>query len=119
MPKSGEITGILKTMQDEMSKTLSEITTDEDAAKASFSDLVSAKTKEIEALSKAIETKSKRVGELAVELVMMKNDLDDTQEALLEDKKFYADLSKNCKTKEDEWAGIQQMRAQELVALAD
>jgi len=50
---------------------------------------------------------------------MMKNDLTDTQEALIEDQKFYADLKKNCVTKEDEWAGIQAMRAQELVALAD
>merc|ERR1719161_3078265 len=80
---------------------------------------MAAKTKEIEALTKAIETKSKRVGELAVEIVMMKNDLTDTQEALLEDKKFYADLSKNCATKEAEWATIQEQRAMELVALAD
>merc|ERR1719326_16448 len=119
MPASGEITGILKTMEDEMSKTLADITADETAAVSAHKELVSAKTKEIEALTKAIETKSKRVGELAVEIVMMKNDLDDTEKALVEDKKFYADLSKNCATKEDEWANIQQQRAAELVALAD
>merc|ERR1719321_1549617 len=102
-----------------MSKTLADITADEDSAKASFTDLMSAKTKEIQALSKAIETKSKRVGELAVEIVMMKNDLSDTQAALLDDKKFYADLKTNCATKEDEWAEIQKNRAAELVALAD
>merc|ERR1719456_1950040 len=119
MPRSSEITGILKSMEDEMSKTLADITSDEDSAIASYKDLMAAKTKEIEALTKAIETKSKRVGELAIEIVMMKNDLDDTQAALLEDKKFYADLSKNCATKEAEWDDIQAMRAQELVALAD
>jgi len=119
MPKSGEITGILKSMEDEMSKTLEEITADETSSKSSFEELVSAKTKEIQALTKAIEVKSKRVGELAVEIVMMKNDLDDTQAALIEDKKFYADLSKNCETKEKEWGDIQAMRAAELVALAD
>merc|ERR1719407_122655 len=106
-------------MEDEMSKTLADITSDEDSAIAGYKDLMAAKTKEIEALTKAIEVKSKRVGELAVEIIMMKNDLDDTEAALLEDKKFYADLSKNCKTKEDEWAEIQQQRALELVALAD
>merc|ERR1719201_2957493 len=119
IPKSGEITGILKTMEDEMSKTLADITADEKAAATSHDELVTAKTKEIQALSKAIETKSKRVGELAVEIVMMKNDLSDTQAALLDDKKFYADLKTNCATKEDEWGEIQQMRAMELVALAD
>jgi chromosome segregation ATPase len=119
MPKSGEITGILKTMEDEMSKTLADITADEDSAVASFKELMAAKTKEIESLTKAIETKSKRVGELAVELVMMKNDLDDTQTALMEDQKFARDLEKNCATKEKEWDEICAERAQELVALAE
>jgi len=119
MPKSGEITGILKTMEDEMSKTLAEITADENASAASFKELVAAKSKEIQALTSAIETKSKRVGNLAIELVMMKNDLTDTEAALIEDQKFYADLGKNCKTKAAEWDEIQQNRALEMVALAD
>merc|ERR1719409_898397 len=102
-----------------MSKTLADITADENSAVATYKELMAAKSKEIEALTKAIEVKSKRVGELAVEIVMMKNDLTDTQQALLEDKKFYADLSKNCATKEAEWSDIQQMRAAEMVALAD
>jgi len=119
VPKSGEITGILKTMEDEMSKTLADITADEKAAATSHDELVTAKTKEIQALSKAIETKSKRLGELAVEIVMMKNDLSDTEAALLEDKQFYGDLKQNCATKEGEWADIQKMRAMEMVALAD
>jgi len=119
MPKSGEITGILKSMEDEMSKTLADMTADETASLASYKELVGAKTKEIQALSKAIEVKSKRVGDLAVEIVMMQNDLDDTEAALLDDKKFYGDLKQNCATKEGEWAEIQQMRAMELVALAD
>jgi len=119
MPKSGEITGILKTMTDEMSKTLADLTADETASAASHTELVAAKTKEVQALSKAIEVKSKRVGDLAVEIVMMKNDLDDTEAALLDDQKFYGDLKQNCATKEGEWAEIQKMRAMELVALAD
>mmetsp|Transcript_83427 Transcript_83427/g.131366 ORF Transcript_83427/g.131366 Transcript_83427/m.131366 type:complete len:714 (-) Transcript_83427:47-2188(-) len=119
MPKSQEIVGILKTMEDEMSKTLEDITSDEESAVASFKELMAAKSKEIESLTKAIETKSKRVGELAIELVMMKNDLDDTQAALMDDRKFMADLEKNCATKEKEWDEIQAMRAQELVALAE
>merc|ERR1719271_2318538 len=119
MPRSGEITGILKSMEDEMSKTLADITADEESAVSTYEDLMAAKKKEIEALTKAIETKSKRVGELAVEIVMMKNDLSDTQAALLDDKKFLADLSKNCETKQAEWDEITKQRALELVALAD
>jgi septal ring factor EnvC (AmiA/AmiB activator) len=119
MPASGQITGILKTMEDEMSATLKDITADEESAVSTNQELMAAKQKEIEALTKAIEVKSKRVGELAVEIVMMKNDLSDTEAALVDDKKFLADLSSNCETKEAEWGEIQQMRAQELVALAD
>jgi len=119
IPKSGEITGILKTMADEMSKTLADITAEEDSAISSYEALMAAKKKEIESLTVAIETKSKRVGDLGVEIAMMKNDLDDTQEALMEDKAFLADLSKNCETKEKEWGEIKEMRATEMVALAD
>merc|ERR1712232_417985 len=77
------------------------------------------KTKEVNALTKAIETKMQRSGELAVKIVEMKNDLGDTAEALVEDKKFLADLEKNCATKQEEWATIVKTRNEELLALAD
>merc|ERR1712129_608210 len=81
--------------------------------------LMAAETKEVNALTKAIEQKMTRVGELAVSIVQMKNDLGDTAEALLEDKKFLADLEKNCATKEAEWGEIVATRNEELLALAD
>jgi len=49
----------------------------------------------------------------------MKNDLGDTAEALVEDKKFLADLEKNCATKQAEWEEIVKTRNEELLALAD
>merc|ERR1719482_2599029 len=49
----------------------------------------------------------------------MKEDLDDTQKSLAEDKAFLADLEKNCKTKEAEWAEICKTRAEELLALQE
>jgi len=56
---------------------------------------------------------------LAVEIVQMKNDLGDTEAALIEDKAFLADMEKNCKTKSAEWESIVNTRNQELLALAD
>eukprot|EP00812_Abedinium_dasypus_P011027 NODE_460_length_1546_cov_365.077129.p1 GENE.NODE_460_length_1546_cov_365.077129~~NODE_460_length_1546_cov_365.077129.p1 ORF type:complete len:444 (-),score=199.21 NODE_460_length_1546_cov_365.077129:198-1481(-) len=50
---------------------------------------------------------------------MMKNDLEDTQEALAEDKKFLEDLEKNCATKAAEWEERKKTRAEELRALAE
>merc|ERR1719169_222073 len=68
-PASGQITGILKTMHDEMSKDFSEEKAAEEAAIKAYDELMAAKTKEVNALTKAIEEKMTRAGELAVEIV--------------------------------------------------
>jgi len=112
-PASGQITGILKTMHDEMDASLTEATTAENAAISAFDSLLAAKTKEINALTKAIESKMTRSGELSVEIVQMKNDLGDTEEALIEDKAFLADLDKTCATKKAEWEVIVSTRNEE------
>merc|ERR1712048_1286754 len=118
-PASGEIVGILKTMDDEMKADLASATKDEEAAIKAFEGLVAAKTKEINALTKAIETKTARVGELAVKTAEFENDLEDTKEDLAESKKFLADWDVNCANKKKEWAEYQKMQGQELLALAD
>merc|ERR1719265_2499502 len=103
VPKSGEITGILKEMLDTMTKTLSEEEEQEADAIKSYEELMAAKTKEVNALTKSIESKTTRVGELAVEIVQMKQDLSDTNQALMEDKKFLADMDTNCAQKSSEY----------------
>merc|ERR1719298_264161 len=118
-PQSGQIVGILKTLKDEMEKDLSDATSEENSAQTSFESLVASKKKEIVALTKAIESKTMRIGELGVKIAQMENDLEDTQEGLAEDKKFYADLDKNCELKKQEWAAYKDMQAKEMVALAD
>jgi len=45
--------------------------------------------------------------------------LDDTTKGLLEDKKFLADMEKNCAIKGEENAANQKLRSEELLALAD
>merc|ERR1719440_773008 len=118
-PASGQITGILKQMTDRMSADLAEATATENAAIKAYNELMAAKEKEVNALTKAIEEKMVRLGKLQVEIVEMKEDLDDTAKALAEDKKFLADLEKNCATKADEHAANQKLRGEELLALAD
>merc|ERR1719223_2053192 len=61
-PASGEIVGILKQMGDEMSKDLADAQATEKAAVASYEELMAAKTKEVNALSKMIEEKLTRIG---------------------------------------------------------
>merc|ERR1719499_234817 len=118
-PQSGEILGILKQMGDTMASSLSDATATEEAAISAYQGLIAAKKKEVEALTATIESKTAQIGELGVALVQMKEDLSDTQAALLEDKKFLAELEKGCATKAAEWEERSKTRAAELVALAD
>merc|ERR1719281_1913879 len=118
-PASGEIVGILKQMKDTMEKDLAEVYAQEEAAKNDYEALMAAKEKEIEAATKEIEEKIKRSGELAVEIVNLKEDLDDTQQSLAEDKQYLADLDKMCEMRKKEWEEICKTRQQELLAIAE
>ena len=106
-------------MKETMEKSLAEITEEEETSVKTFKELIAAKTKEVDANTAAIEEKTVRVGNLGVEITQMKNDLDDTEQALIEDKEFLANMDKTCATKEAEWAEIKKMRAQEQVAIAE
>jgi len=118
-PASGQITGILKTMSDEMTADLNDATTEEASALAAFDELIAAKKKEVEALTGMIEDKLVRVGDLGVEIQQMKNDAGDTAEGLVDDKKFLEDLDKNCAAKQALFDENTKYRGQELEALAD
>merc|ERR1719217_1840038 len=102
-----------------MTKSRDDAVQAEKEAIATFDELMAAKTKEVNALTKAIEQKSVRVGEIGVEIVTMKNDLTDNEQALIEDTKFLQDLDKNCASKTKEWDERTKTRAEELVALSE
>merc|ERR1719327_863568 len=106
-------------MIDTMQANLDKATAEESAAIKDYNALVAAKSKEINALTKEIESKTSRIGDLGVQLVTLKEDLDDTTKSLMEDEAFLKDMDKQCKTKEDEWAVRQKIRAEELLAIAD
>ena len=81
--------------------------------------LIAAKRKQIQADTEAIEDKILRIGNLGVQVETMRGDLSDTQESLMTDKGFAADLEKTCATKEAEWETRSKTRNEELLALAD
>jgi len=118
-PQSGQIVGILKQMDDEMTKSLGEATASEEAAIKTHEALIAAKTKEVEALTAQIEEEQTRIGDLGVQIAGMENDLEDTQQSLAEDQKFVAELAGTCEKKKKEWAEIEKVRQEELVALAE
>merc|ERR1719463_973460 len=80
---------------------------------------MTAKTKEVEAHTQAIEKKTVLIGELGVDIANMKNDLTDSEAALIEDKKFLADLEKNCDAKTKEWDERVKLRGQEIIAIQE
>jgi len=118
-PKSGQIVGILKEMKDTMGKELADATSTEEQAIKDFDALSAAKTSQIEALTQEIESKLEVSGQLAVEIVNLEEDLDDTTKTYTEDKKFLSDLTGGCDTKQKEWEERSTTRATELGALAD
>jgi len=118
-PQSGEIIGILKEMVDTMSKSLGD-TTDDEAKKAStFKLLLAAKLKEIDALTKLIEEKIKRVGELEVKLVNIKEGLSDEEAALVDNSLMLKNIDKICDAKRKEYELRVKTRSEELLAIAD
>merc|ERR1719428_2538237 len=66
---SGEIMGMLKAMLEEMEGDLATAKTDEATAVSGFEELSAAKSAEISSATTAIEAKTKRSGEVAVEVV--------------------------------------------------
>jgi len=118
-PESMQIVGILNTMSDEMSKEIAEAEAEEAKGIDDFQSLVAAKEKEINALSKMVEQKLQRVGDLAVEITQNKNDLSETKAVLAEDSKFASDLKASCGKKEDEWGVVVKTRQDEMTALAE
>merc|ERR1711956_149790 len=118
-PQSGQILGILKQMADEMSKNLADATAAEEKAVKMYEALMAAKKKEVTALSKDVETKLQRIGSLGMTIMQMKNDVGDTEESLVADKDFLANLDEVCAKKKKEWDVIVKTRSEELAALAD
>jgi len=118
-PQSGEITGILKQMGDEFASHLAEATEVEEQAIEVYEELMKAKKKEVDTLTESIEKKVQEVGELGVSVVAMKDDLTDTEAALMADNDFLANLDTSCKKKRAEWDERSKTRADELTALGE
>jgi len=118
-PANSEIIGILKTLKDEVTADIADLTKAEEASIKSYDGLMAAKKQELAPIQAMLEEKRLRVGQIPVDVVQMKNDLGDTGEQMVQDKKFLADLGANCATKEKFFSENVQMRGQEIQALAD
>merc|ERR1719443_1823885 len=106
-------------MLEEMEGDLSTAKKDEATAVAGFEELSAAKAAEISSATSAIESKTKRSGEVAVEVVQTKDDMEDTEAEVAETTAFIGDLATQCAEKKSEWSERQKMRAEEVSAISE
>lgn len=118
-PQSGEILGILKSMKDEMEKDLKDLQAQEQTDFNGFQDLKSAKLTEIDINAKAIISKDKRIGALALEVSESKHALEDATEELANAQKFLANMKEECANKAKEKDMRAKMRAEEIKAISE
>jgi translation initiation factor 2B subunit (eIF-2B alpha/beta/delta family) len=118
-PVSGQIVGILKSMKDEMEKTMKDTEVTEESSASGFSELKAAKDKEIEFASEAIESKTKRVGELAVAIVQAADTVEDSSAEKADAEKFLANLGTQCKEKAAAFGERTKTRAEEVSAISE
>jgi len=116
---SGEILGILKQMKEEMEGNLAGAVKDEASAVEGFASLKGSKETEIEVATEAIETKTGRVGELAVSVVQTKDALEDATEEIANAGKYAEQLAAQCAEKEKEMAVRTKARADEIAAIGE
>uniref|UniRef100_A0A7S1FGS2 Uncharacterized protein n=1 Tax=Noctiluca scintillans TaxID=2966 RepID=A0A7S1FGS2_NOCSC len=116
-PGTSEIIGILKQMLDDFRGQLEELKTQEASQGSTFENMAKAKNQEIDVLLASLEIKTKQEGDLRVSVVNMKNELTETEQALIESKKLAETVAADCSKKESEWAQRQKLRNEELVAI--
>merc|ERR1719298_348300 len=116
---SDTIIGIVEQMKETMEADLADAEKSEAESKSTYETLMTSKKSEIEAAGKAIETKSARTGEVAVEVVQDKADLEKTTKAVEEDTDFKRNLAGACATKQKEWDARQKLRSEEVAAISD
>merc|ERR1719230_2139864 len=102
-----------------MAGDLKESEASEAEAKATYDTLMTAKTEEIAAAGKAVESKTALSGTAKVEATEAKADLEVTTTAVDEDTKFKANLKTTCATKQKEWDERQKLRAEEVEAISE
>lgn len=117
--QSGEIFGILQQMKEEMEGDLSEAQKTEASRAATFAELRSAKTSEIESGEKMAEEKEDKLAQTHNDLAEAKEDLGQTEKQLAADQKFMANLEKMCKEGDANFEERKKSRLAEIQAVAE
>jgi len=116
-PNPSEISGILQQMMDQMQEGLENSIAGEKDETEQAAAMTKSKNEQISALSKQIEVKTQRVGELGVDIANFQGDYDDTAKSLDEDKLLLEHLDNACELKQKHWNERTRIRGDELMAI--
>lgn len=118
-PASGQIFGILKGMKETFETNLASSQQEEKEAVATFTELKNAKSSEIAAGEKKIETFTIELADNKEKAATAKEDLADTRAALSADTKFLGDLKLKCQVTDQEWDARAKVRTEEIAAVGE
>lgn len=117
--RSGQIFGILGSMQEEFEKKLGDARTEEKKAEEEFLSLEKAKTAEIESAEKQREEKKGEAGDNGKALADAKEDLNDTRATYSADKEFLRNLQLQCQSIDNDWEHRRKTRSDEIAAISE
>jgi len=117
--QSGEIMGVLKQLEEEMTADLTEAQKTEMERAAAFAELRAAKTAEIKTGEKLEERKEDELATTDNDLAEAKEDLGQTQVTLAENQKFMVNLKKTCAEADKNFADRKHARLEEIKAVSE
>lgn len=118
-PPSAEILGILKQLHDTMTSDLAKADKQLAVAMMNFESLLQSKRNILTTSIQAIEERTRREGELAVEIAQLKHELADFNRNSANDQHFFANSLMAMKQREEEWNVYLQVQSQETITIME
>lgn len=118
-PQSGQIFGILKQMQEDFSRSLSDAQSSENDAQKAFEALKAANEEEIASGKKSIVQFDEDLAQFGEKHAQAAQEFQDTEDKLALDREFLASLKKKCSESEGEFDARMKARLEEISAVED
>jgi len=117
-PATGEIDGIMETIEEDVQANLNDIREKEKEGKISYEELMKNKRKEIDAGKISIASKKEQKTAADEERVHLKQDVADAKETMAADLAFGKEVKDKCFTKEKDWEVRSRTRSDEMLAVS-
>jgi len=116
--QSGEIVGVLKSMEDTFKSNLESAITSEEKAQKEYDDLMAVKEAEFTEMETSYNDKKKAIGDNAATIASTDSELDTVTQQRTTDTDFLGDVATRCADKKKEYEHRNMLRANEEAAIA-